>query len=59
VLSVDNAEAYFDPSSLIGETKKTATTLLVKLPRMKKRFAHFLEGRADIWYLEPRASLKP
>ena len=59
VLSVDNAKAYFDPSSLIKETKKTATTLLVKLPRMKKRFAHFLEAHADVRYLELRASPEP
>jgi hypothetical protein len=52
VLTVDNAKAYFDPSSLIKETKKTATTLLMKLPRMKKRFAHFLEDHADTRYLE-------
>ena len=42
VLTVDNAKAYFDPSTLFKATKKTATTLLTKLPRMKKRFAHFL-----------------
>jgi hypothetical protein len=59
VLSVANAKAYFDPSSLIKETKKTATTLLVKLPRMKKRFAHFLEGHADVRYLELCGSPKP
>ena len=38
----DNAKAYFDPSTLIKETKKTTTTMLMKLPRMKKLFADFL-----------------
>jgi hypothetical protein len=52
VLTVDNAKAYFDPSSLVKETTKTAATLLMKLPRMKKRFARFLEGHADVQYLE-------
>jgi hypothetical protein len=52
VLTVENALAYFDPSSLIKETKNTPTTLLMKLPRMKKRFAHFLEGQADPRYIE-------
>jgi hypothetical protein len=52
VLTVENALAYFDPSSLVKETKKTATTLLMKLPSMKKRFARFLEGQADPQYLE-------
>jgi hypothetical protein len=52
VLTVENARAYFDPSSLVKETKKTATTLLMKLPSMKKRFARFLEGQADDQYLD-------
>jgi hypothetical protein len=52
VLTVENALAYFDPSSLVKETKKTPTTLLMKLPRMKKRFARFLEAQTDVQYLE-------
>jgi hypothetical protein len=48
---VDNAQAYFDPSTLIKQTKKTATTLLMKLPHMKKRFARFLEQQAQTRYL--------
>jgi hypothetical protein len=52
VLTVDNAKAYFDPSSLIKETRKSPATLLMKLPGMKKRFARFLEGHADAQYLE-------
>ena len=51
VLTVDNAKAYFDPSTLIKETKKTATTLLTKLPRMKKRFAKFLHAQAHERYI--------
>jgi hypothetical protein len=56
VLTVDNAKAYFDPSTLVKETTKTAATLLMKLPRMKKRFAHFLEAHADVRYLETSMS---
>jgi hypothetical protein len=52
VLTVENARAYFDPSSLVKETKKTATTLLMKLPGMKKRLARFLESQADPQYLD-------
>jgi hypothetical protein len=52
VLTVENALAYFDPSTLVKETNKTPTTLLMKLPRMKKRLAHFLEGQAGAQYLE-------
>jgi hypothetical protein len=55
VLTVDNAQAYFDPSTLIKQTKKTATTLLMKLPHMKKRFAHFLEQQANAHYLDKMA----
>ena len=58
VLTVQNAQAYFDPSSLIKETHKTPATLLMKLPRMKKRFAHFLEAHANPQYLEASAPHK-
>jgi hypothetical protein len=51
VLTVENAQAYFDPSTLIKETKKTAVTVLMKLPGMKKRFANFLQGQATEKYL--------
>jgi hypothetical protein len=52
VLTVENALAYFNPSTLVKETNKTPTTLLMKLPRMKKRFARFLEFQTDVQYLE-------
>jgi hypothetical protein len=55
VLTVDNAQAYFDPSTLIKQTKKTATTLLMKLPHMKKRFAYFLKQQANAHYLDKAA----
>lgn len=51
VLTVENAQAYFDPSTLIKETKKTAITEFVKLPGMKKRFAKFLKSQANDQYL--------
>ncbi|HEY7493664.1 MAG TPA: hypothetical protein VIH59_21450 [Candidatus Tectomicrobia bacterium] len=54
VLTVDNARAYFDPSTLVKETQKTSATLLMKLPRMKKRFAHFLHEQANARYLVPQ-----
>ena len=46
VLSVENAKAYFDPSTLIKSTKKNTTDELVKLPHMKREFARFLESQA-------------
>jgi hypothetical protein len=51
VLTVENAKAYFDPSTLIKETQKTTVALLMKLPRMKKRFASFLKGQANEKYI--------
>ena len=51
MLTVDNAKAYFDPSTLIKQTKKTTTTMLMKLPGMKKRFAAFLQAQANEKYI--------
>src|SRR5262245_22457355 len=51
VLTVANAKAYFDPSTLIKETTKTSFTLLSKLPRLKKQFARFLQDQANPQYL--------
>jgi hypothetical protein len=59
VLTVENARAYFDPSSLVKETKKTPATLLMKLPRMKKRFASFLEAQTDGQYLKTHPDAVP
>lgn len=56
VLTVDNARAYFNPSTLVKQTKKTTGTLLMKLPRMKKRFAGFLEAQANEQYLHKATS---
>jgi hypothetical protein len=47
VLTVDNAQTYFNPSTLITQTKKHSMTMLVRLPRLKKRFAEFLANQAD------------
>lgn len=51
VLTVDNAVAYFNPSTLIKQTTKTPMTLLVKLPKMKKIFAMFLQAQEDKKFL--------
>ena len=51
VLTVENAREYFNPSTVVKETKKTAMTLLMKLPRIKKRFANFLRSQANEQYL--------
>lgn len=47
VLSVDNARAYFDPSTLIKKTNKHALTTLFRLPKIRRETAAFLERHAD------------
>jgi hypothetical protein len=51
VLTVDNTKAYCDPSTLVKQTKQTTTTLLTKLPRMKKLCADFLRVQTYEKYL--------
>jgi hypothetical protein len=53
VLTAGNARAYFDPSTLIKKTHKQSIGMLVRMPRMKKRFADFLSKQADRTYLTP------
>jgi hypothetical protein len=51
VLTVENALAYFDPSTVIRNTDKLGLMALFRLPGIKKRFAQFLEDQADPRYL--------
>ena len=51
VLSVENAAAYFDPSSLIQNINKNGLIGIFRLPVISKRFARFLEEQADFNYL--------
>lgn len=51
VLSVDNAPAFFNPSTLIRDTPKKSVLMLYRLPKIKKKFAAFLEEQADPDYL--------
>lgn len=46
VLSVENAKAYFDPSSLAKSTYKNILGRYYKLPKIKKKFARFLKEQA-------------
>jgi hypothetical protein len=47
VLTVDNAEAYFNPSSVIKHTVKRGLSELFKLPKIKKRYAAFLKEQSN------------
>lgn len=46
VLTVDNAKGYFNPSTVIRNLPKRGVTVLFKIPRIKKRYARFLEDQA-------------
>jgi len=46
VLSLANAEAYFNPSTVIRKLPKRGAFVLFKLPGIKKRYARFLEQQA-------------
>ena len=43
VLSVDNAKAYFDPSSIVKATRKHSLRMLVTRPKLVKRFAELVK----------------
>jgi hypothetical protein len=47
VLTLENANAYFDPSTLIKNTRKGSFGMLFKVPKIKKRFAEFLQEQTD------------
>jgi len=46
VLTVDNAEAFFNPSSVIRNSAKYGVKALFELPKIKKKYAAFLEEEA-------------
>ncbi len=47
VLSIDNALAYFDPSTVVKESKRCVYTQLIKLPRIEKYFVKFLKAQSQ------------
>jgi len=51
VLTVDNAKAYFDPSTLAKQTHKDFLGVYYKLPKVKRNFATFLEAQANFDFL--------
>lgn len=46
VLTLDNAEGYFNPSSVIRNSAKHSVKALYELPKIKKKYAAFLEEQA-------------
>ena len=51
VLTVKNAKAYFDPSSLAKESRKRSLQLLLRQPGLSKRLAALLKDEADRGFL--------
>ena len=51
VLTVENALAYFDPSTVIRGTNKLGPLALFRLPGIKKRFARYLQDQPGSGYL--------
>jgi hypothetical protein len=45
VLTADNAEGYFNPSSVIRNLPKRGFKALFKLPKIKRKYAAFLESQ--------------
>ena len=62
VLTLDNDEGYFNPSSVIRNSAKHGVKALYELPKIKKKYAAFLEAQApapDAFFLRgasPRLS---
>ncbi len=51
VLTVNNAKAYFDPSSLVKSCKKHSFSSLFEIPKLRKRFAELLKTEANTDFL--------
>lgn len=51
VLSVDNAVAYFEPSSVIRDTAKKSPIALFRMPAVRRRLSAFLKEQANPAYL--------
>jgi len=53
VLSVENAKAYFDPSTLVQGIERGSLRMLIRLPNLKTRFARLLRDTVAKSYLAP------
>jgi hypothetical protein len=55
VLTVGNARAYFDPSTLITTERKHTLAMHLHMSRLKNYFAEFLQAEANPKYLQAAA----
>lgn len=51
VLTVENAKAYFDPSSLAKHCRKRSIVALFEIPKLRKRLARLLKETCDRRFL--------
>lgn len=51
VLSVDNAKAYFDPSTLVKNSRKRTLAMMLQRPKLVKRFAELVKAKAEVDHL--------
>jgi prophage maintenance system killer protein len=51
VLSVENAAAYFDPSTVIRDTHKHSAAMMFRAPLVRRRLAALLRAQEDWHYL--------
>ncbi len=56
VLSVSNAKAFFDPASLVKGCRKHSLTSLMEIPKLRKRFAAFIEKEGDRRSMDRRSA---
>jgi len=59
VLTVENAKAYFDPSTVITKTRKKSVSALFRIPKIRSEFAAFLQDKADERYLDRHCAGAP
>jgi hypothetical protein len=51
VLTVDNAKAYFEPSTMIGKSKRHSLLMYYRMLKMKRYFARLLQDQLNPDYL--------
>jgi Fic/DOC family len=56
VLSTANARKYFSPSATIRDIAKNSILGMLRLPRIQRRFAEFIQHDVNMSYLLPHAS---
>lgn len=58
VLTPENAEAYFNPSTLVRDSHKYSLDELIKIPKLARYFANFLQENEDDSLLVKTKSLQ-